>query len=351
MDRVTFVFGFASLVAVGLVLAERFLPQERWQVLASIPTRKCSHSGRWTATNFTFYGLLTALAGLAALALFLVLSRSIDLPYAQLGALVGCTLLIALPASAVVAAKVERKPHTLSIAGATFPTLLLVPLGIIAYNQWFAGPGADLPALPTLAALMTAYVIGEGLGRVACLSFGCCYGRPIDSVSPMLRPLFERWHLVFRGSTKKIAYAGGLEGVKVVPIQAMTSWVHLVGGAAATYLFLGGDFRASFLVAAVVGLGWRMISEFLRNDHRGKGTWISPYQKMAFVGLFYCVGLSYVLAGPEPPAPDLAAGIDGLWRPGVILMLQAVGITLFVHSGWSKVTGCQMDIHIHTDRV
>lgn len=160
-----------------------------------------------------------------------MLSRAIELPYAQLGALVGCTLVIALHAFAIVAARVERKPHTLSIAGATFPTLLLIPIGIVVYNHWFAGPGASLPALPTLAALMTAYVIGEGLGLV------------------------------------------------------------------------------------------------------------------------YCLGLLHELAAPNPPTPDLATGIAGLWAPGLIVMLQAVGVTLFLHSGWSKVTGCEMDIHIHSDRV
>lgn len=351
MQNWMFVSLLCASAAVAVVLAHHHLPRERWQVLASVPTRKCASSGRWSATNLTFYGALTAAAGVVSIALLVVLLRSIAVTWHGIAGLVVVVLAVALPSSTLVAARVEKKPHTLSIAGAVFPTLVLVPAVLTVVAR--ALPGVLGSAGPTavLAALAVVYVIGEGLGRIACLSFGCCYGRPVDSVPAWLQPAFARWHVVFHGRTKKIAYAGGLEGVKVVPIQEMTSWVHLFGGGLALWAFLCGDFRLALLGGTATALGWRFASEFLRNDHRGRGGWISAYQKMALVGLAYCGALVASMGGTSGIRPDLVAGIEELWQPGVILALQAAGVLLFVHSGLSKVTGCSMDIHVHADRV
>ena len=42
------------------------LPNEQWQILATLP-RKKEPSGTWVGVNITYYGLLSASAGLAAL--------------------------------------------------------------------------------------------------------------------------------------------------------------------------------------------------------------------------------------------------------------------------------------------
>jgi hypothetical protein len=52
---------------------------------------------------------------------------------------------------------------------------------------------------------MIAYAFGEGLGRLACISFGCCYGVALPEAHPLLRHMFDRWHFVFSGSMKKIS--------------------------------------------------------------------------------------------------------------------------------------------------
>ena len=41
-----------------------------------------------------------------------------------------------------------------------------------------------------LAALAIGYILGEGLGRLACLSFGCCYGKPLDQCGKVVSILF-----------------------------------------------------------------------------------------------------------------------------------------------------------------
>jgi prolipoprotein diacylglyceryltransferase len=95
---------------------------------------------------------------------------------------------------------------------------------------------ADLPLMPVMAALATAYALGEGVGRLACISFGCCYGKPMDQVHPLLRRLFARHAFVFTGPTKKIAYADGLDGREIFPIQAVTATLYCAAALAGAYL-------------------------------------------------------------------------------------------------------------------
>ena len=76
---------------------------------------------------------------------------------------------------------------------------------------------------------------------------------------------------VFSGKTKKIAYAHGLDGQKVIPVQALTSLIFCASGLAGVYLFLEGHYQTAFLQAVVVTQFWRFVSELLRADYRGEG--------------------------------------------------------------------------------
>src|SRR5205085_1755107 len=96
------------------------------------------------------------------------------------------------------------------------------------------------PVVPTFAAVAICYAFGEGIGRLACISFGCCYGKPVEACSPLLRWLFKHFYFVYSGATKKIAYASHLEGRKVVPVQALTGFIFVGVGLAAMALFLAG---------------------------------------------------------------------------------------------------------------
>lgn len=181
-------------------------------------------------------------------------------------------LLICTPAAGLLARLVEGKPNTFTIGGASFLGFLLAPVVIVVTSrileaQW----GFEVPLTPTLAAIGVAYAIGEGTGRLACISFGCCYGKPLSTVPGWLAPVFDRFHFIFRGDTKKAAYASGLEFVPLLPIQGLTAVVSAGAGLVGLVLFAHGFFHSAFLLTVVVTQAWRVLSEMLRADYRGEG--------------------------------------------------------------------------------
>jgi hypothetical protein len=46
---------------------------------------------------------------------------------------------------------------------------------------------------------VAAYSYGEGIGRLACISFDRCYGKDIALTHPRLRRIFERSNFTFAG--------------------------------------------------------------------------------------------------------------------------------------------------------
>jgi prolipoprotein diacylglyceryltransferase len=211
--------------------------------------------------------------------------------------------------------------------------------------------GRPFSPLALLAALAIGYVFGEGVGRLACVSFGCCYGKPLHRLAPRSRRLLERLSFTFHGETKKIAYENGWHGIKVVPIQAMTS-VALTGCAlAATWLFLSGRFGAAFALAVAFSQGWRALSETLRGDHRGGGERASAYQVMALAGGLYALAVAPLFGGGPTGRPDLMAGIACVWDPLVLVALQLVGLGVFLLTGCSKVTGCSLSFHVRRHEI
>jgi hypothetical protein len=265
--------------------------------------------------------------------------------------LIFAVLIPCLPAARWVAQIVEGKRCTFTIAGAFFVGVFIAPAMMILFNSQFTSFNLKpLPIIPSLAAVMIAYAFGEGLGRLACISFGCCYGVALDQAPPMLRRIFDRWHFVFSGSLKKIAYAGALEGKQVLPIQAMTALLYIVVGAIATMLFLNGFFATAFIVTMVITQAWRVYSETLRADYRGARK-LSAYQFMGMIAIFFALALSYVLPTDQRLAAELSAGIETAWQPLVLLALQMLWVAVFVQFGKSIVTGAEISFHLHHDRI
>jgi hypothetical protein len=347
MNNAVFVLVLGTGLAALLRWGFRVLPQEGWQILATLPVRK-DHSGRWVGVNLTYYGLLTASGGLLAILTFLLLMGSIGQPLGTALIVVGIVLLCCLPATRLIARIVERKQHTSSISGAVFTGMLLAPLVVIAINR--CGGAYRIPMAPAMTALTIAYLLGEGVGRLACISFGCCYGKPLSDVGPVARRLFDKFHFAFHGATKKIAYASGLEGIKVVPIQALTSVLYLATGLAGMLLFLGSFYRSAYVLTIIVAQVWRVASEMLRADYRGEGR-LTAYQKLALFGIAYAIGLGIVLPPVRGVTPEISAGIAALWNPLVIVVLQGLWAVLFIVTGWSMVTGGVLSFHVHRDRV
>lgn len=186
---------------------------------------------------------------------------------------------------------------------------------------------------------------------MACISFGCCYGKPLFQCGPWVRRIIGSHHFVFSGKTKKIAYEGGLDGTEVIPIQAITAILHLTVSLAGIFLYLKGFYSAALILVIVLTQIWRAVSEFLRADYRGGGK-ISAYQIMSMAAIVYVL----VLVGASAPEPftmaaDLGKGIATLWDPAVILFLQALGWAGLLFSGRSMVTACTMSFHVVEERV
>lgn len=122
-----------------------------------------------------------------------------------------------------------------------------------------------------------ALPMGHALGRVGCLSAGCCYGRPTSLP----------WGVTFTNPEALVSPA--LVGVPLHPVQLYES--------AADLLIVGLCLRVLARVetgAARPGSGWavyflgysvaRFLLEFLRGDDRGQGLLgLSPSQAIAIV--------------------------------------------------------------------
>ena len=338
--------GLAALIAWGV----RTLPAERWQMLAAVPIAK-SADGSWRGLNLTFYGFFSATGNIFGFAVMLLLMGSVGIPISVSLLLLAFLILICIPSSRLIAGVVERKRNTFTIAGAAFVATLALPLLLIAMKPvTFRMLHRDLPVLPIFAAAAIAYALGESVGRLACLSFGCCYGMPLREANPAVARLFHTHNLVIQGPTKKAAYASGLAGEPLVPVQAITSVIFAVAGVAGIALFLTQRFRLAALVPVIATWGWRACSEWLRADYRGTAR-ISVYQQMAIVSVVYLGAFVLLMPITVPASPDLSAGFVQVTSALVILLLQLVWLGLFLYYGRSRVTASTLSFHVVADRI
>lgn len=348
MTATLFLLAATALFAVVIVLGWRHLPGERFQMLATVPVRRCDH-GHWRGINFTWYGLLLASAAITGMIFVLILARAAGQGLISLAALLLLIVGLCVPASRWVARKVEKKRHTFTIGGAFFCGLVASPALILLVDGGCLLAGVPLLNLQVvLAALAIGYIIGEGLGRLACLSFGCCYGKPLHQCGRLAALLFDKVAIVFTAPTKKAVYEGGLAGVKLVPIQGLTCLLYTATGLFASALFLQGRYRSAFLLSLLVSQVWRVLSEMLRADFRGF-TAISAYQKMGLAAVVYGSLLCLVLPQPHLPVPDIGAGLLLLLDPMLLLGLKAGWCILFLHFGRSMVTGATLSFEVRRD--
>jgi hypothetical protein len=345
---------FVLLLALALALLFRWgftaLPREEWQILASLPRQKASDE-EWRGLNLTYYGLFTATATGLGSALLFVLLGAVAVPVGGSIVVLASVLLSCVPAAKIIARLVERKRATFTVGGASFLGILIAP-GVLWGANELVGPWLDvrIPLEPALAAMAISYALGEGVGRLACISFGCCYGRPLARSHPLCQLLFGTRHFAFTGRSKKAAYEGGLEQEPVIPIQAVTAVVSVGSGLLGMWLFLHGFVVPAFVEVAVVTQAWRALSETVRADYRGPGA-ISAYQVMAIVAAIYALALSALLPPGGTLRPDVLAGIKTLWSPSLILLLQIVWLSIFLYTGRSVVTSATISIFIVKERI
>lgn len=325
--------------------AFRTLPGEDWQILACLPGRKGSN-GVWQGMNLTYYGFFNATACLLAVLIFLMMTGALNVGILAALSVVVPVLLVCMGAARLIARWVEKKHHTFSVGAASFIGIIIAPWIIFSLNitlgKW---QGFYIPMVGTLTAMVTAYAFGEGLGRLACISFGCCYGQPLTDCHPIIRKVFMNWNFVFWGKTKKIVYAHQLEGQKVVPIQALTAVLYTGTGLLSLYFFLKGHAPAAFMMTLIITQGWRFLSEFLRADHRGQDR-ISAYQIMTLAATGYAFIMMPLLADAGSAMPNLSAGLISLWDPGLIIFSAVLWFAAFLYTGKSNVTCSSINIRI-----
>lgn len=321
------------------------LPRDGWQIMAVVPVAQVD-SGTWRGLNLTFYGLLMAVSVIASVAVFLVLMGSIGISLFTSLAMILFLFSLCIPASSLLARVVEKRQNTFTIGGSAFLGMLVAPAVVWIVNSVVVGesPGS-IPMIPGLACMAIAYALGEGIGRLACISFGCCYGKRISECHPIIQRLFGKYVFVFHGKTKKIQYEGGMEGVPVIPIQALTCTVLVFIALVGSGLYIKGAYVHAFLFCTVATQAWRALSEFLRADYRGNGK-ISAYQVMAVLAIVYGIALSMFLPANDYPVPILLNGLKVLWDPASILALELLGLVVFLLAGRSKVTGAMLSFHL-----
>lgn len=347
MNNEIFIILLAAAGGAVIWWGSAALPRADRQILASVPLRRRSES-LWTGTNITYYGLILATAQCAAVTLFCVLMGSLGYPLRTIALPAAAMIAICAPSARLIARLVEKKGNTFTVGGATFAGFIAAPLIISGIN---AAGLAFLPVMPTLAALAGSYALGEGMGRLGCISFGCCYGKPIDRCRPCLARLFSPFTIRFSGPLKKAAYEGGLDGVPLVPVQTLTSVICFAAGLMSAYLFLEGRFGASFLVAVLVTQAWRFVSEFLRLDHRGTGK-VSTYQLMSLVMAVCSFLVVFTLGkGPAVPVPALSKGFTAVSSASYLIFIETLWVMMFLFLGRSTVTASELFFYVRRDRI
>ncbi len=350
MTNLSFVVALALALFVLLNWGVRALPAERWQMLAAVPVSR-SDDGSWHGVNLTFYGFFSASGTVFGFAMLLLLLASVGVPSSLALALALVMLAICIPSSRLVAALVEHKRNTFTVAGAAFAASLVFPPLVLGLRPLLARfMHQPIPVLPLLAAAAIAYALGESVGRLACLSFGCCYGLPLRDAKPVVARLFRKHHLVLYGGIKKASYASGLAGEPLIPVQALTSAVFAISGIAGLSLFLMQHFRLAALVPAMATWGWRAFAERLRADDRG-GHRFSVYQLMAAASMLYLVFFVAIVPVGWAPQPQLAAALAQVSSSAVVVPLEILWIALFVYYGKSRVTASNVSFHLVRERL
>ncbi|MBF0566585.1 MAG: prolipoprotein diacylglyceryl transferase [Nitrospirae bacterium] len=393
-----FIFTFGLLSYVYLSWGFKNLQREDMQVVAALPVRK-TQGGLWEGINLTYYGVLTANAIAISIALFFILTGGAAIPLLESIVIITAIMAISMPASKIIARIVEKKNSTFTTGGASFVGFLAAPVVIFVVNATLGRLiGHAVPFMAVLSAMSIIYCTGEGLGRLACISFGCCYGKPLESCGPNAQKLFGRFHFVFSGKTKKISYAHGWDGLKMVPIQGITAVVNLFVAVVGMILYVNSRFSAALLTTVVLSHGWRILSEFVRSDYRG-GKKISDYQKMCACSILFALILSIIpafsaqiagilagetlaaatspvgtlptgtLAGVTSPAGAFAAGmpagrtlpvgtqvnlylgVKSIVKLPVVMFLQAAWICAALYLGKSKVTASRISIFVREDKI
>ncbi len=338
---------------IGLMLLPAYiwgfktLPRERWQIFCVVPVRKLP-DGSWQGLNLTFYGVLIATSLSLSVALVILLIGAAGVGFLIFALIATLLLGICLPAARLIAWWIEKKRFSFSVGAASFVGIAAGPWLVLAVQRNIQGlwPAAGaFDPMAVIAAVMVGYALGEGMGRLACISFGCCYGRPMDQMPAFIRHYFAWAAFIFRGKTKKIAFAHQWDDRKIFAIQAVTAIIYTISALTGTWIYLTGHFKWAFFLNLGITQGWRFLSEFFRSDFRGNQS-ITAYQWMSLFLIPYGLFILWHFPAAQPVL-RLSTGWSYLWSPQAILFLEGLWIVIFLFTGRSQVTGANLSFHVH----
>jgi len=279
------------------------LPAKAEQELVSGP--QTSHhnwvvllrAGPVTLVNFgLFVGLAGGVAGWLALARLTQagfdLEQSVLFFYVVIPVLilVGSRLMeMAINLPALLKDPAKKLPE----AGFAFQGGLVLSALAIAWFAWSQG----LHLLRLFDALALAIPLGHAVGRVGCLTYGCCHGCPTRS----------RLGIRYYNPEAKPVWKEGLEGVPLHPTQ-----LYAVAGNVTIFLILNGlallgPFHAGTISAVYLLLDstGRFAIDFVRWPAMGgNGRLLKPFQWMSIV--FFSTGLAMLATSRLMPVVDFS---------------------------------------------
>jgi phosphatidylglycerol:prolipoprotein diacylglycerol transferase len=252
-------------------------------------------TGSLVFVTFGFFGALGALLVLASMGTILTGQGLGPWMFVSL-ALVGCVGMVAgswLAAQLLDFRMVLANPREalLRPAFVSWGGILLLPLLLEMFSR-FSG----VNALLLMDGAARTVLLGCALGRLGCLSYGCCHGRPTRSVLSV----------TYRNPLSKAVRLSGLRGIRLHPAPlyeaAMDVGVTVVVNLAAfTGVALGVPTALAFIL---YGLG-RFAIEFTK-DNQGRmvvGRFaVNHFICLGVIGLGFWV-LNWALQAPEAAPP------------------------------------------------
>lgn len=323
---------FFSVFILIIIWGLKNFSKDEFQFFCAIPYKKIEEN-TYDGINITFYGIISALSCSASVFLFLILIKFLNFPIKLAYFILITIFLTGLFASKALAYLIEKRKNTLTIGGATFVTgIISVPLIYFFIKSFNVNETYFFPVLSSLA---TSYTFGEGLGRLACISFGCCYGKPAERY-PYL-PNFLK--IKFLSHTRKAVYDSNYKNLELINIQGIVVCLFTLLSLVSFILIMLEKYEIAFITSFTIPATIRFFSEFFRDDNRGFSHKISLYQFFSILLVIYSILVLYLFN----PLEVKISLIHKIYFSNLdLIFLVITFIMTLLHSGISKVTGSEI---------
>lgn len=175
-------------------------------------------------------------------------------------------------------------------------------LGAILWALVAFRHGGGAPVLVWMDALSCAGLLGQVAGRLGCLSYGCCFGKPCSCGHG----------IVYRSADAKIVrWRPDLRGIPLHPTPLYDGLASLLGFFTALFLLRGNPDPG---IIAAFSLGWhgatRLVVERYRADIHSQGgrNWITGITAFILGVAGIALGTFIQWRGPEFEPIHIAAG-------------------------------------------